>query len=68
MHDAKTRLSELFAMAERGEEVIIARDGPLGRSIKPYFAIMAGFVGAGSIGFLDAGSTGLVACSSISRS
>lgn len=27
MHDAKTRLSELVAMAERGEEVIIARDG-----------------------------------------
>lgn len=27
MHDAKTRLSELVAMAERGEEVIIARNG-----------------------------------------
>lgn len=27
MHDAKSRLSELVAMAERGEEVIIARDG-----------------------------------------
>ena len=27
MHDAKTRLSELVAAAERGEEVIIARGG-----------------------------------------
>ena len=27
MHDAKTRLSELVAAAEGGEEVIIARDG-----------------------------------------
>ncbi|HWH09486.1 MAG TPA: type II toxin-antitoxin system prevent-host-death family antitoxin [Solirubrobacteraceae bacterium] len=27
MHDAKTRLSELVAAAERGEEVIIARAG-----------------------------------------
>ncbi|MDX6678174.1 MAG: hypothetical protein QOE31_2226 [Solirubrobacteraceae bacterium] len=27
MHDAKTRLSELVAAAESGEEVIIARDG-----------------------------------------
>jgi prevent-host-death family protein len=27
MHDAKTRLSELVAAAETGEEVIIARDG-----------------------------------------
>lgn len=27
MHDAKTRLSELVAAAERGEEVLIARDG-----------------------------------------
>ncbi len=27
MHDAKTRLSELVAAAERGEEVIIARNG-----------------------------------------
>ena len=27
MHDAKTRLSELVAAAERGEEVVIARDG-----------------------------------------
>jgi prevent-host-death family protein len=27
MHDAKTRLSELVQMAERGEEVIIARNG-----------------------------------------
>lgn len=27
MHEAKTRLSELVAAAERGEEVVIARDG-----------------------------------------
>jgi len=27
MHDAKTRLSELVAAAEGGEEVIIARNG-----------------------------------------
>jgi prevent-host-death family protein len=27
MHDAKTRLSELVAAAERGEHVVIARDG-----------------------------------------
>ena len=27
MHDAKTRLSELVAAAESGEEVVIARDG-----------------------------------------
>ncbi len=27
MHDAKTRLSELVAAAESGEEVIIARSG-----------------------------------------
>lgn len=27
MHDAKTTLSELVAAAERGEEVIIARNG-----------------------------------------
>jgi prevent-host-death family protein len=27
MHDAKTKLSELVAAAERGEEVIIARNG-----------------------------------------
>jgi len=27
MHDAKTRLSELVAAAESGDEVIIARDG-----------------------------------------
>jgi prevent-host-death family protein len=27
IHEAKTKLSQLIAMAERGEEVIIARDG-----------------------------------------
>lgn len=27
MHEAKTRLSELVAAAEGGEEVVIARDG-----------------------------------------
>lgn len=27
MHDAKTRLSELVAAAERGEDVVIARGG-----------------------------------------
>src|SRR4051812_18328800 len=27
MHDAKTKLSELVAAAERGEEVVIARNG-----------------------------------------
>ena len=27
MHDAKTRLSELVAAAEAGEEVVIARNG-----------------------------------------
>lgn len=27
MHDAKTRLSELVSAAERGEEIVIARDG-----------------------------------------
>jgi prevent-host-death family protein len=27
MHDAKTKLSELVAAAERGEEIIIARNG-----------------------------------------
>jgi len=27
MHDAKTRLSELVAVAESGEEVVIARGG-----------------------------------------
>lgn len=27
MHDAKTRLSELVAAAESGEEVVISRDG-----------------------------------------
>jgi prevent-host-death family protein len=35
MHDAKTRLSELVAMAERGEEVIIARNGkPAARMVE----------------------------------
>jgi prevent-host-death family protein len=34
MHDAKTRLSELVAAAERGEDVIIARGGtPAGRLV-----------------------------------
>jgi prevent-host-death family protein len=34
MHDAKTRLSELVAAAERGEEVIIARGGtPVARLV-----------------------------------
>jgi prevent-host-death family protein len=27
MHEAKTRLSELVAAAERGEEIVIARNG-----------------------------------------
>lgn len=27
MHEAKTRLSELVAAAESGEEIVIARDG-----------------------------------------
>ena len=27
MHDAKTRLSELVARAENGEDIVIARDG-----------------------------------------
>ena len=27
MHDAKTKLSELVAAAERGEDVVIARNG-----------------------------------------
>jgi prevent-host-death family protein len=27
MHEAKTRLSELVAAAERGEDIVIARDG-----------------------------------------
>ena len=27
MHDAKTKLSELVAAAERGEEIVIARNG-----------------------------------------
>jgi prevent-host-death family protein len=27
MHDAKTQLSELVAAAERGEDVVIARNG-----------------------------------------
>jgi prevent-host-death family protein len=27
MHEAKTRLSELVARVERGEEIVIARDG-----------------------------------------
>ncbi len=27
MHEAKTRLSELVAAAERGEEIVIARSG-----------------------------------------
>lgn len=27
MHDAKTRLSELVAAAERGEDIVIARGG-----------------------------------------
>lgn len=27
MHEAKTRLSELVAAAERGEEILIARNG-----------------------------------------
>lgn len=27
LHDAKSRLSELVAAAERGEDVIVARDG-----------------------------------------
>lgn len=41
MHDAKSKLSELVAAAERGEEVVIARNGtPAARlvPIAPAFA------------------------------
>ena len=41
MHDAKTKLSELVAAAERGEEVVIARNGtPAARlvPVSPQFA------------------------------
>jgi prevent-host-death family protein len=41
MHDAKTQLSELVAAAERGEEVVIARNGtPAARlvAITPEYA------------------------------
>jgi prevent-host-death family protein len=41
MHDAKTQLSELVAAAERGEDVVIARNGtPAARlvAIRPEYA------------------------------
>ena len=34
MHEAKTRFSKLIARAERGEEIVIARDGtPVARIV-----------------------------------
>lgn len=41
MHDAKSRLSELVAAAERGEEVVLARNGrPAARlvAVAPQYA------------------------------
>jgi prevent-host-death family protein len=55
MHDAKTKLSELVAAAERGEDVVIARNGtPAVRlvAIAPRYApvrlgVLAGQIGIG---------------------
>jgi prevent-host-death family protein len=44
MHDAKTQLSELVAAAERGEDVVIARNGtPAARlvAIAPQYVRLA---------------------------
>jgi prevent-host-death family protein len=52
MHDAKTKLSELVAAAERGEQVVIARDGtPAARliAIAPEYAPVRLGVLAGEI-------------------
>jgi prevent-host-death family protein len=52
MHDAKTKLSELVAAAERGEEVVIARNGiPAVRlvAISPQYAPVRLGVLAGQI-------------------
>jgi prevent-host-death family protein len=38
MHDAKTKLSELVAAAERGEEVVIARNGTPAARLVPVAA------------------------------
>jgi prevent-host-death family protein len=38
MHDAKTKLSELVAAAERGEEVVIARNGTPAARLVPIVA------------------------------
>ena len=56
MHEAKTRLSELVAAAERGEEVLIARDGkPAARLVavaKEYAPVRLGAL-AGQIELTD---------------
>jgi prevent-host-death family protein len=52
MHEAKTQLSELVAAAERGEDVVIARNGtPAARlvAIKPAYAPVRLGVLAGEI-------------------
>jgi antitoxin (DNA-binding transcriptional repressor) of toxin-antitoxin stability system len=36
IHEAKTKLSQLIAMAERGEEVVIARDGEPCAILSPF--------------------------------
>jgi prevent-host-death family protein len=38
MHQAKTRLSELVAAAERGEDVVIARNGTPAARLVPIIA------------------------------
>lgn len=38
VHDAKTRLSQLLAAVESGEEVVIARNGSPVASLVPYVA------------------------------
>jgi prevent-host-death family protein len=41
MHDAKTKLSELVAAAERGEEIVIARNGTPAVRLVPVAAVYA---------------------------
>lgn len=39
MHEAKTRLSQLVGLAERGERVVIARDGVPVAELVPHVAV-----------------------------
>ena len=57
VHEAKTSLSKLLAKAERGEEVVIARDGvPVARLVaveRVQRRVLPFGVWAGKVGFAD---------------